>query len=60
MAEVGRPQGADTLRDYDGLAAYLAALPYEGIVWWHPDRRMAKIKRRDFPVPADPDGEETP
>jgi len=24
-------------------------LPYEGIVWHHPDGRMAKLKRRDFP-----------
>jgi hypothetical protein len=35
-------------RDYDGLAAYLADLPHEGIVWHHPDGRMAKIKVRDF------------
>lgn len=35
-------------RDYDGLAAFLADFPHEGIVWHHPDGRMAKIKRRDF------------
>ena len=39
-------------RDYDGLAAWLHAHPYEGIVWHHPDGRMAKIKRRDFRAPA--------
>lgn len=31
------------------LAAFMSALPYEGIVWHHPDGRMAKLKRRDFP-----------
>lgn len=35
-------------RDYDGLAAWLHARPYEGIVWHHTDGRMAKIKKRDF------------
>jgi len=35
--------------DYDGLRGYLAELAYEGIVWHHPDGRMAKLKRRDFP-----------
>lgn len=43
-------------RTFDALAYYLAQAPYEGIVWWHPDGRRAKLKRRDFPVPADPDG----
>ena len=41
----------DVPRDFDGLAAWLHAHPYEGIVWHHPDGRMAKIKRRDFPKP---------
>lgn len=35
-------------RDYDGLKAYLADFPFEGIVWHHPDGRMAKVKRSDF------------
>lgn len=34
--------------DYDGVRAFLEATPIEGIVWHHPDGRMAKIKRRDF------------
>ena len=38
-------------RDFDGLAAYLRAQPHEGIVWHHPDGRMAKLKKRDFPKP---------
>jgi hypothetical protein len=37
-------------RDYDGLAAYLRGWHGEGIVWHHPDGRMAKIKKRDFPA----------
>jgi hypothetical protein len=39
-------------RDFDGLAAWLHAHPYEGIVWHHEDSRMAKLKKRDFPVPG--------
>lgn len=35
-------------RDYVGLVAYLAGFEGEGIVWHHPDGRMAKLKRRDF------------
>lgn len=35
-------------RDFDGLAAYLKDLDAEGIVFHHPDGRMAKIKGRDF------------
>ncbi|GGZ23710.1 hypothetical protein GCM10010387_16150 [Streptomyces inusitatus] len=38
-------------RDYDGLRQWLHARPYEGIVWHHPDGRMAKIKAKDFPRP---------
>lgn len=32
----------------DILKGYLLQQPYEGIVWHHPDGRMAKLKRRDF------------
>lgn len=36
-------------RDFFGLMGWLLARPqYEGIVWHHPDGRMAKLKRRDF------------
>lgn len=38
----------DAPRDFDGLKAYLAQLDAEGIVFHHPDGRMAKIRRRDF------------
>lgn len=39
----------DVPRDYHGLAGLMSTLPYEGIVWHHPDGRMAKLKRKDFP-----------
>lgn len=38
----------DVPRTYDELYVYLGNVPYEGIVWHHPDGRMAKLKRRDF------------
>lgn len=41
----------DAPRDFDGLVKWLEPFPHEGIVWHHPDGRMAKIKRRDFPLP---------
>jgi hypothetical protein len=37
-------------RDFAGLAAYLASVDMEGIVWHHEDGRMAKIKARDFGI----------
>lgn len=41
-------------RDFDGLAAWLHAHPYEGIVWHGgPGGTMAKIKKRDFRRPDD-------
>lgn len=51
------PHGAWVLDDvplnFDGLAEWLHAHDFEGIVWHHPeDGRMAKLKRRDFPTPA--------
>ena len=36
--------------DFDSLAIYLHAQPYEGIVWHGgPGGAMAKLKKRDFP-----------
>lgn len=35
-------------RDFDGLRDFLRVWDIEGIVWHHPDGRMAKIKGRDF------------
>lgn len=39
-------------RSFAPLGAWLAERRWEGIVWHHPDGRMAKIKRRDFPEVA--------
>lgn len=40
-------------RDFDNLADWLYEHPgWEGLVWHHPDGRMAKIKRKDFPRSA--------
>lgn len=36
---------------FDHLRLFLELRPIEGIVWHHPDGRMAKIKRRDFGLP---------
>jgi hypothetical protein len=35
--------------DFDELRETLHSLPWEGVVWHHPDGRMAKLKRRDVP-----------
>lgn len=38
-------------RTFEGIKLYLSETPIEGIVFHHPDGRMAKIKRRDFGLP---------
>lgn len=38
----------DAPRSFGGLASWLADKDIEGLVWHHPDGRMAKIKKRDF------------
>jgi hypothetical protein len=35
-------------RDFEALRDYLLLHTFEGIVWHHPDGRMAKLKRKDF------------
>jgi len=40
----------DAPRDFDGLATWLHSHSFEGIVWHHPDGRMVKLKKRDFPA----------
>lgn len=35
-------------RDFEGLRDWLTSRTFEGIVWHHPDGRMAKLKKRDF------------
>lgn len=47
------PHGAMPLnapRTYDGLREYFETADVEGIVWWHRDGRMAKIKAKDFGI----------
>lgn len=45
----GDLQLPDVPRSFDGIKSYLESHPdLEGIVWWHPDGRLVKIKRRDF------------
>lgn len=36
------------MRDFISLRDFLMNVAIEGIVWHHPDGRMAKLKRRDF------------
>ncbi len=38
----------DAPRTFEGLRDWLATQDVEGVVWHHPDGRMAKIKLRDF------------
>ena len=38
----------DAPRTFEALARWFEANVIEGIVWYHPDGRMCKIKRRDF------------
>lgn len=40
----------DVPRTFDGLRKWLATQDIEGIVFHHPDGRMAKIKLRDFGI----------
>jgi hypothetical protein len=49
------PHGAivlpsSTPRDFEGLREWLKTAGIEGIVWYHPDGRMVKIKARDFGI----------
>jgi hypothetical protein len=39
---------ADVPRTFDALKKWMATQSIEGIVWHHPDGRMAKLKLRDF------------
>lgn len=49
------PHGDEHISDlvyplsFDTLRTWMASTDFEGIVWHHPDGRMAKLKRRDFP-----------
>lgn len=41
-------------RDFDGLREWLSWRDIEGIVFHHPDGRMAKIRKADFGLPRKP------
>ena len=43
-------RAADPPRTFDGLREWLTATDVEGIVFHHPDGRMAKIKGKDFGI----------
>lgn len=48
LAPHGEIGMSSTPRTFDELCVFLDQTQVEGIVWHHPDGRMAKIKRRDF------------
>jgi hypothetical protein len=35
-------------KTFEGLRDWIAAHPYKGLVWHHPDGRRAKLKKKDF------------
>lgn len=41
-------------RTFAGLREWLAGLDIEGVVFWHPDGRMAKVKKSDLALPRKP------
>ena len=41
-------------RTFDGIREYLAPADIEGIVFHHPDGRMAKVKKKDYGLPRKP------
>lgn len=48
IAHATAPAFSSVLRTFDGLKAFLTDMDIEGLVFHHPDGRMAKIKKRDF------------
>lgn len=48
----------DDLLSFGAIRSFLAGRLIEGIVWHHPDGRMAKIKRKDFGLPWPVDNEQ--
>lgn len=45
---------ADCPRDFQGIMHWLSDKDIEGIVWYHPDGRMCKIKKSDFGLARKP------
>lgn len=52
LVEHGLIEATFAPRTFESLRDYLALHTFEGVVWHHPDGRMAKLKRRDFPREA--------
>lgn len=50
----GHMETEDAPRDFDGLRQWMTGLNIEGLVWHHPDGRMAKLKLRDFGLKRSP------
>lgn len=50
LVQHGQPT-AEVERTFEGIKAFLSAFLWEGIVFWHPDGRMAKVKRKDYGLP---------
>jgi hypothetical protein len=48
IGHAGAQQIENSDRSYEGIRLLLNGLNVEGIVYHHPDGRMAKIKKRDF------------
>lgn len=44
----GSQELKDCPRDFAGMRDYLSSLDVEGVVFHHPDGRMAKVKKKDF------------
>lgn len=42
-------------RDFNGLRAWFEPRDIEGIVYHHPDGRMAKVKKKDYGLPRQPE-----
>jgi hypothetical protein len=42
-------------RDFAGIREYLRTRDVEGIVFHHPDGRMAKVKKKDYGLPRKPE-----
>jgi hypothetical protein len=47
----GAQTAVNVARTFDGIRAALTDLPWEGLVFHHPDGRMCKIRRKDFGLP---------
>lgn len=46
----GQQQVLNAPRTFNELAEFFTTVPWEGLVWHHPDGRMCKIKAKDFGI----------